>query len=66
MKKVGVNAGVINKQVNSSFGAEDNLILRALSEMKYNNSIVYYPSVVVNNMVYRGNLEPYEIYELIC
>jgi hypothetical protein len=66
MRKVGVNEAEVVKAVEGSFASEDNSVLRALSEMKYNSSIVYFPSVVVNNMVYRGNLEPFEVFELIC
>lgn len=52
--------------MDQSFGDEDNSVLRAFSELKYNNSILYYPSIVINSMVYRGNLESYEVFETIC
>jgi hypothetical protein len=48
--------------VEKSFESEDNALLRTFSELKYNNSILYYPSVVINSIIYRGNLEPYEVF----
>lgn len=27
---------------------------------------MYYPTIVVNNVTYRGNLQPFEVEELIC
>ena len=35
-------------------------------DFKRNHSLLYYPTVIANNIVYRGNPEPYEVYELIC
>lgn len=49
----------VSNKVDQSFEDEDNSVLRSFSELKYNNSILYYPSIVINSMVYRGNLEPY-------
>jgi hypothetical protein len=66
MKKLGLDSAYINRAVDQSFGTDDNLVLQTLSQAKYNNSINYYPAVVVNSFVYRGNLEPHEIYDLIC
>lgn len=59
MKKKGINPRQINQMVDDSFGQEDNSILSAFSALKKNSSILFFPSVVVNNMVYRGNLEPF-------
>jgi len=56
MKKLSINQAAVNEAVDKSFSQDDNEILRDLSERKYNSSIVYFPSVVVNSMVYRGNL----------
>lgn len=66
MKKNGIDPKQIKKMVDDSFGPEDNALLREMSETKENSSILFFPSVVVNSMVYRGNLEPFEVYELIC
>lgn len=40
--------------------------LRYWQQQRNKNGIIYYPSVVVNNIVYRGNLEPVDVFELIC
>lgn len=37
-----------------------------MSEQKYASSIMYYPSIVINKMVYRGNLEAHEVFDAIC
>lgn len=66
MKKYAINSEQINRMVTNSFGKDDNAVLQKFSELKYTNSILYFPSVIVNNMVYRGNLEPFEVHELIC
>lgn len=56
MKKLNLDSSTINRKVEESFEDEDNSILNYLSELKYNNSIAYYPSVIVNSVVYRGSL----------
>lgn len=56
MKKLGLDSAYINRAVDQSFGTDDNVVLQTLSQAKYNNSINYYPAVVVNSFVYRGNL----------
>lgn len=66
MSKNGIDPQQINRMVADSFGQQDNSILSAFASLKKNSSILFYPSVIVNNMVYRGNLEPFEVYELIC
>jgi len=40
----------------AGFGTEDNPVLRDMHDQRVINSIVYYPSVVINSIVYRGNL----------
>jgi hypothetical protein len=52
----GLNSNKINKLVADSFKEQDNSILSLMSEQKYTSSIMYYPSIVINKMVYRGNL----------
>lgn len=59
MNSIGISYGKIQEKVQNSFGKEDNQVLKTFSEQKYSNSIVYYPSVVINNIIYRGNLEPF-------
>jgi hypothetical protein len=66
MRQLGIKASVIKNKALGSFGTDDNEVLRQYSQMKYNSSIVYYPSVIVNSIIYRGNLEPFEVYELLC
>ncbi len=52
----GLDSNKINKLVADSFKEQDNSILSLMSEQKYTSSIMYYPSIVINKMVYRGNL----------
>jgi len=52
----GLDSKKINKLVADSFKEQDNSILSLMSEQKYTSSIMYYPSIVINKMVYRGNL----------
>ena len=66
MKKYKINQTLVNKMLNGSFEEEDNPILQKLSTLRYKNGIVYYPTVIVNSIIYRGNLQPFEIFELIC
>ena len=56
LSSLGLKASAVAQEVERSFGSEDNTQLRTFSEMKYNNSILYYPSVVINSIIYRGNL----------
>lgn len=56
MKKLGIDANLIISKVDQSFEEEDNQLLRQLSEQKESSNIIYFPSVVVNNILYRGNL----------
>ena len=59
MASLGLKPSSITQEVDKTFESEDNSLLRHFSELKYNNSILYYPSVVINSIIYRGNLEPY-------
>ena len=59
MASLGLEPSSITQQVDTTFESEDNSLLRNFSELKYNSSILYYPSVVINSIIYRGNLEPY-------
>ncbi len=52
----GLDSNKINKLVADSFKEQDNSILSLMSEQKYTSYIMYYPSIVINKMVYRGNL----------
>lgn len=52
----GLDSNKINKLVADSFKETDNSILSLMSEQKYTSYIMYYPSIVINKMVYRGNL----------
>jgi hypothetical protein len=52
----GLDSNKINKLVADSFKEQDNSVLSLMSEQKYTSSIMYYPSIVINKMVYRGNL----------
>jgi hypothetical protein len=52
----GLDSIKINNLVAGSFKEEDNSILSIMSEQKYTSSIMYYPSIVINKMIYRGNL----------
>ncbi len=56
LSSLGLEASAIAQEVEKSFEGEDNTQLRTFSEMKYNSSILYYPSVVINSIIYRGNL----------
>lgn len=66
MTTIDIRYTTISNKVEQSFEDEDNSVLHTFSEQKYNNSILYYPSIVINSMVYRGNLESYEVFETIC
>lgn len=66
LDSLGLKHAAISASVDQTFAEEDNAVLRTFSELKYNNSILYYPSVVINSIIYRGNLEPYEVFETIC
>lgn len=59
MRKLGINGKDIKSRVMGDFGVEDNAVLNQLNTQRATNSIVYFPSVVINNIVYRGNLEPF-------
>ena len=59
MRDVGIGIARIQDQVKKSFGVEDNTVLRRFSEEKYNSSIILYPSVIINSIIYRGNLESF-------
>jgi hypothetical protein len=63
---LGLKYSAISATVDQTFAAEDNPVLKTFSELKYNNSILYYPSIVINSIIYRGNLEPFEVFETIC
>lgn len=41
------------------------MLAQSRNERLY-SQIMYYPAIVVNNVTYRGNLEPYEVHELVC
>lgn len=56
MKTIGLDYDGIMAQVDGSFGETDNELLRNMSDYKYTHSLIYYPSVVANSVVYRGNL----------
>lgn len=66
MKKLKLDYSKYNSQVDASFKTTDNEVLNYLSTLKYNNSFFFYPTIIVNGFIYRGNPEPYEVYELIC
>ena len=56
MDSLKISRKTITGEVDKSFEMSDNPTLKTFSEQKYNNSILYYPSVVINSMIYRDNL----------
>lgn len=66
MKAQGIDSDMILKLVEDSFKPDTNEILEKNMDDRIYAQIMYYPSIVVNNITYRGNLEAYEVHELIC
>lgn len=62
LSEIGIQSSVIAANVQKSFTDEDNPILSDFSAQKYGSNIIYYPSVVINSIIYRGNLEPTEVF----
>lgn len=56
MRKSKVDSSKINMMVQSSFANDDNQILKKLSDLKIKSSIIYFPTIAVNSIIYRGNL----------
>lgn len=44
----------------------NNKVLEKNDEIRYKSGILVFPSIIVNNITYRGNLDGLEIFELIC
>lgn len=59
MKALNIDSAKIIKLVGDSFKEDTNEVLeKSMNERTY-AQILYYPSIVVNNVTYRGNLEAY-------
>jgi hypothetical protein len=72
MKKVGINHEKVNRCVQDSFvrGKDgkiiDNRILREDADMARSLGIFLYPSVSINNITYRGDMNGYDIFRAVC
>jgi hypothetical protein len=70
MKKVGINTGEIDKMMKESFKnvtvnnktVEENTMLQKNRHDKKKGGLVYFPSVMINNMLYRGNYDAHDIF----
>ena len=61
MEGLKIDSNKILKLVNESFKEDTNPILEKSSIARENSQVLYYPTIVVNNVTYRGNLEPFEV-----
>eukprot|EP01017_Pseudomicrothorax_dubius_P043850 TRINITY_DN7365_c0_g1_i2.p1 TRINITY_DN7365_c0_g1~~TRINITY_DN7365_c0_g1_i2.p1 ORF type:complete len:448 (-),score=100.49 TRINITY_DN7365_c0_g1_i2:99-1442(-) len=72
MAKVGIDKAQIEDCMKQSFeGAnpniDDNKILREERERYLKTGVPFYPSIQINNVLYRGNLEPVEhVFDALC
>ena len=58
-------AGVDERKVQSCLSNEDNM-LRDEHSLMQSSGIFYNPAVVINNKVYRGSLDPENVFRTIC
>lgn len=65
---VGIDKKKLNACIENSFfnDKEDNFLLREDYELIYASGIVYNPAVVINNLTYRGDLDPQSVFSAIC
>ena len=73
MKKINIDHNAIKKCVDDSFMnknynylTDDNSILKQEREIIERNGVLFWPSISINNMPFRGNLESNGIFEAIC
>ena len=59
MKATEIDSDKILKLVEDSFKDDTNEVLEKSMDDRLYAQIMYYPSIVVNNITYRGNLEAY-------
>jgi hypothetical protein len=66
MNTLNINPNDILNSVENSFVNGTNSILQESFYTRLYSQVVIYPSVIVNNVTYRGNMEPYELFEFSC
>ena len=71
MKKVDIDPNQIDKCVRDSFDGpdeklDDNWLLRAQRDKLLSSGVIFYPSIIINNQTFRGDLEAPEVMEAIC
>ena len=59
MKALDIDSDKILKLVEDSFKQDTNEVLEKSMDERIYAQVLYYPSIVVNNITYRGNLEAY-------
>ena len=59
MKALDIDSDKILKLVEDSFKQDTNEVLGKSMDERIYAQVLYYPSIVVNNITYRGNLEAY-------
>lgn len=72
MKKVGVNSESVDKCVRASFVTSeegqvtDNKLLREDRKWSDQLGVFMHPSITINNITYRGDLNGYDIFKAVC
>lgn len=71
MKKVGINVKKVNKCITNSFEGKDHLtsknsLLKSERDLWQAQGLHYYPVLVINDSVYRGDLEVSAVLEAMC
>lgn len=72
MKRVKIDAFEIDECIENSFigqkdyALDDNWMLKREKKLLQNSGIVYYPSIIINNVTYRGDLEADAVLKAIC
>ena len=71
LKKIGVDVEKIEKCVNDSFEGDDhnvadNKLLRNEVQAWREVNLPYYPSIIINEQVYRGDFEPSAVLGALC
>lgn len=72
MKRIGINHEKVSKCVQESFVRDkegkvvDNTILREDAEYASSLGLFIYPSVTINNITYRGDINGYDVFRAVC
>jgi len=72
MKKVGISSEKVEKCIRASFVSTetgtitDNSLLREDRKWSSQLGVFMHPSITINNITYRGDLNGYDIFRAVC